>query len=108
MPWRAQVAVFIFAGLLAASVARGQPPSSPAPSEDQSAPADHSVEPRDEAGSAVSAPQASALAPTEGKPVDKKETAKEESVEKKWYDKLRLRGYAQVRFNEVTHLEPDS
>lgn len=39
-------------------------------------------------------------------PAEKK--ADDKPAEKKWYDKLSLRGYAQVRINEVTSLEPDS
>lgn len=38
-----------------------------------------------------------------------KDPSKPEALKpKKWYDKLSIRGYAQFRLNEVTHLEPDS
>ncbi len=43
------------------------------------------------------------LSPT-SEPDDEPET----EHEKKWYEKLSLRGYAQVRYNDVTHLEPGS
>ena len=33
---------------------------------------------------------------------------KEEKKEKKWYDRLSIRGYAQFRFNETLHVEDDS
>jgi hypothetical protein len=39
------------------------------------------------------------------KPEDNKD---EQPKEKKWYEKLSLRGYAQVRINEVTHEAPGS
>lgn len=39
------------------------------------------------------------------KPEDKKD---DKPKEKKWYEKLTLRGYAQVRINEVTHEAPGS
>ncbi|QDU27641.1 Phosphate-selective porin O and P [Anatilimnocola aggregata] len=39
------------------------------------------------------------------KPEEKKES---KPKEKKWYDKLSIRGYAQIRMNHVTHLEPGS
>jgi hypothetical protein len=39
---------------------------------------------------------------------DKKEKKDDKPKEKKWYDKLSLRGYAQVRINVVTHEEPGS
>jgi hypothetical protein len=32
----------------------------------------------------------------------------EEKKEKKWYDRLSIRGYAQFRFNEITHVEEGS
>ncbi|WP_254512324.1 porin [Anatilimnocola floriformis] len=40
------------------------------------------------------------------KPEEKKKDDKPK--EKKWYDKLSIRGYAQIRINEVTHEDPGS
>lgn len=54
----------------------------------------------------ASALDAAHLATLEQKPEEKKKDDKPK--EKKWYDKLGIRGYAQVRINEVTHEEAGS
>ncbi len=53
----------------------------------------------------VSAQQAPKAAAEEKKSEEKKG---EEKKEKKWYDKLSVRGYAQFRYNYLTHLADDS
>lgn len=49
--------------------------------------------------------QASAAKDEKATPAEGKKTPPKDP---KWYDKLSLRGYAQIRFNEVTHLEEGS
>ena len=39
---------------------------------------------------------------------DEKAAEPKKKAEKKWYDKLGIRGYAQFRYNYTTHVAPDS
>jgi hypothetical protein len=102
------LALFTFVWLLAAGTVSGQelvPPSPPAdyPSLEQL------MARLERAETTLRIMQEQQLAPVSAQGGNDEEPPEsEEADEPKWYEKLSLRGYGQVRFNEVTRLAPGS